>query len=485
MQNSNSQIYLFIIVAFVLALMLVGFIVTILYMYQRRQHRQEQMMTQMRDEYEQELLKSQLEIQETTFKNIAQEIHDNIGQTLSLVKLTLSTLPVEKDSAIYSTISDSKEMLNKAIFDLADLSKSLHTDRIAHVGLSEAIQFELNMLKKTGLFDTHLHVSGDIRSHDAQNEIFIFRITQEILNNIVKHSKANNIDVQLLFGHNLFTLTIKDDGVGFDMARVQQNGSPSGGVGLKSMRNRAKLIVSPAPAPQLLSNYHINCNLQKILTTMAVVNTKIRVAMADDHKLLRKALANLINSFDNFSIVLEADDGEELIKSISSQNLPDIVLLDVGMPKMNGYETAEWMRKHYPQVKVVALSMYNNENAVIRMLKLGVKGYIMKNIDPADLKTALDTIVSKGFFYSEYVTGKLVYALNSEESAVPITISEKERQFLKLACSEFTYKDIAERMFVSHRTIDDYRISLFEKLKVKTRVGLVLYAIKNGLVEMS
>jgi two-component system, NarL family, invasion response regulator UvrY len=209
------------------------------------------------------------------------------------------------------------------------------------------------------------------------------------------------------------------------------------------------------------------------------------VAMADDHKLLRKALANLINSFDNFSIVLEADDGEELIKSISSQNLPDIVLLDVGMPKMNGYETAEWMRKHYPQVKVVALSMYNNENAVIRMLKLGVKGYIMKNIDPADLKTALDTIVSKGFFYSEYVTGKLVYALNSEESAVPITISEKERQFLKLACSEFTYKDIAERMFVSHRTIDDYRISLFEKLKVKTRVGLVLYAIKNGLVEMS
>lgn len=218
---------------------------------------------------------------------------------------------------------------------------------------------------------------------------------------------------------------------------------------------------------------------------MAVVNTKIRVAMADDHKLLRKALANLINSFDNFSIVLEADDGEELIKSISSQTLPDIVLLDVGMPKMNGYETAEWMRKHYPQVKVVALSMYNNENAVIRMLKLGVKGYIMKNIDPADLKTALDTIVSKGFFYSEYVTGKLVYALNSEESAVPITISEKERQFLKLACSELTYKDIAERMFVSHRTIDDYRISLFEKLKVKTRVGLVLYAIKNGLVEMS
>jgi two-component system, NarL family, invasion response regulator UvrY len=218
---------------------------------------------------------------------------------------------------------------------------------------------------------------------------------------------------------------------------------------------------------------------------MAVANNKVKVAMADDHILLRKALASLIGSFDNYSIILQADDGAQLIKSINSQNMPDIVLLDVGMPVMNGYETAEWIRKNYPQIKVVALSMYNNENAVIRMLKLGVKGYIMKNIDPADLKNALDTIVAKGFFYSEYVTGKLVYALNSDEAgSVPIAISEKERQFLKLACSELTYKDIAEKMFVSHRTIDDYRISLFDKLKVKTRVGLVLYAIKNGLVEM-
>jgi two-component system, NarL family, sensor kinase len=229
----DKEIYVLVVAGIILALLLVGFIVTILFLYQRRQHRQEQMMTEMKDEYEQELLKSQLEIQETTFKNIGQEIHDNIGQTLSLVKLTLSTLPVTKDSPVYETIRDSKEMLNKAILDLADLSKSLHTDRIAQIGIAEAIQFELNMLNRTGLFKADMKVKGDIRNLDDQ---------KEILNNIVKHSKASSILITLFFREEKFLLEVADNGVGFDTVKMQNSGSPTSGVGLRSMKNRAKLI---------------------------------------------------------------------------------------------------------------------------------------------------------------------------------------------------------------------------------------------------
>jgi two-component system, NarL family, invasion response regulator UvrY len=211
----------------------------------------------------------------------------------------------------------------------------------------------------------------------------------------------------------------------------------------------------------------------------------IKVAITDDHILIRKGLAGLINSFQNYTVLFEADNGIELIKKINKHNLPDIVVLDVNMPEMDGYETAKWLRKNYPYINVLALSMFNNESAVIQMLKLGVKGYVMKNAEPEELRSALDAVVQKGFYYSEFVTGRLVHALNNEEgeqSKKAIHLSEKELTFLKLVCSEMTYKDIALQMCVSHRTVDDYRISLFEKLTVRTRVGLVLYAIKSGIV---
>lgn len=214
---------------------------------------------------------------------------------------------------------------------------------------------------------------------------------------------------------------------------------------------------------------------------------KIKVVVADDHVLIRKGLVGLINSFDNYTVLFEANNGLELVKQINKHNLPEMVVLDVNMPDMDGFETAKWLRKYYPYINVLALSMYNNESTVIRMLKLGVKGYIMKNTDPEELKSALDAIVSKGFYYSEFVTGRLVHALNSDENGdgkKQPSLSEKELIFLNLVCSEMTYKDIAQKMCVSHRTVDDYRISLFDKLSVKTRVGLVLYAIKSGLVSV-
>jgi DNA-binding NarL/FixJ family response regulator len=216
---------------------------------------------------------------------------------------------------------------------------------------------------------------------------------------------------------------------------------------------------------------------------------EIKVVLVDDHVLLRNGLANLIDSFGGYKVLFEANNGKDFTDQLKPAIAPDIVLLDINMPEMDGYETALWLKKNYPLVKVLALSMYDNENAIIRMFKAGAKGYILKDCDPTELRAALDSINSKGFYYSEMVTGRLIHTINQldeDDNTVKnlIQLNDRELEFLKLVCSELTYKEIADKMFLSPRTIDGYRDALFEKLNVKTRVGLVMYAIKNGIVNL-
>lgn len=219
---------------------------------------------------------------------------------------------------------------------------------------------------------------------------------------------------------------------------------------------------------------------------MIKVNRKITVAIADDHSLLRNALAKLINTFEGYSIVVEADNGKDLRNKIRDHGIPDIVMLDVNMPEMDGFETTQWLHKTYPQVKVLALSMLSDERTIIKMFRLGAKGYLLKNTDPEELKTALDSLVNKDVYLSEYVSGKLVSGLHmdADQPSGEAVLNEKEREFLRWSCSELSYKEIAEKLFLSPRTVDDYRKSLFNKLKVNSRVGLAIYAIKQGLVEI-
>lgn len=217
--------------------------------------------------------------------------------------------------------------------------------------------------------------------------------------------------------------------------------------------------------------------------------SKASVAVVDDHVLLRNGLANLIRSLDSYAVLFEADNGKDFIEQLKPHYKPDIVLMDINMPKMDGYETALWLKRNYPGIKVLALSMYDNENSVIRMMKNGAKGYILKDIEPNEFRRALDSLISKGYYYSELITGKLIHAVsNLDEPEQPIRslimLNDREIEFLKLACTEMTYKEIAEKMFLSARTIDGYRDALFEKLCVKSRVGLVMYAIKTGIVNI-
>jgi len=231
MQGQFPEIYILIVIGSVVALLLIGFIVAMVIIYRKKQYN-----------HEQELLKTQLEIQEHVFKDISQEIHDNIGQVLSVIKLTLASAPVYKDDPAYEYVQDSKTMISGVIEDISDLSKSLHPDRVLKIGIAEAVQFELAKLEKIGLFKTTMKHPEKHIVLSTKNEIFLFRIMQEILNNIVKHSGAKNVSVVMSFDGENTGIVIKDDGKGFDVEKTLQKSSMERGIGLSSMMNRTKMI---------------------------------------------------------------------------------------------------------------------------------------------------------------------------------------------------------------------------------------------------
>ena len=212
---------------------------------------------------------------------------------------------------------------------------------------------------------------------------------------------------------------------------------------------------------------------------------KKTIVIVDDHLLIAKALRGIIANFDQFEVLYECQNGQELIDKFSDEkNIPNIVLLDISMPIMNGFETAQWIKENHPNVLIMALSMQDDDQSVIRMVKNGSKGYLLKNAHPAELERALNGLVSKGFYYPEWAASKVIESLGgnqiNDKNEDLIHLTEREKEFLKYSVTEMNYKEISEKMCCSPRTVESYRDNLFEKLELKTRVGLAVYALKNG-----
>jgi two-component system invasion response regulator UvrY len=214
----------------------------------------------------------------------------------------------------------------------------------------------------------------------------------------------------------------------------------------------------------------------------------VKLGFVDDHRLFRKGLISLVTlSLPDVQIILEADDGFALQNLIDPKLLPDIILMDIHMPNINGYDAVKWLTDHYPDIKILVVSMVEDENSILTMVKGGVKGYLTKGADQREIVTAIQTIYDGGFYYTDFLTGKLVHALQNSQSlksGSQILLNERELEFLQYVCSDETYNEIAKKMFLSPKTIDGYRDALFEKLQVRSRVGLAIYAIKNGHVNL-
>ena len=247
MLQDENKIILALIIGTIVFILLGGFIMAILLLYNKRKQKHLQEKQLMQSQFEQELLQTQLEIQEQTLKTISEEIHDNVGQILSLAKLNLNTLQQGEDKKI----QDTKNLVSKAINDLRNLSRSIHGDRIAQLGLQQSVEDELNILQNSGQFTTALKITGNNYKLAPQKEMVLFRIVQEALNNAVKYSKAKNITVQLNYQPELFSITISDDGIGFNAAALPADKT---GIGLTSMQNRAALIGGSYSMQSLINN---------------------------------------------------------------------------------------------------------------------------------------------------------------------------------------------------------------------------------------
>lgn len=213
----------------------------------------------------------------------------------------------------------------------------------------------------------------------------------------------------------------------------------------------------------------------------------IKVAIADDHKIFRKGVILSLRQYTNIKFIQEADNGDDLIQNISTE-LPDVILMDLKMPVKDGIETTKYINKHFPSVRIIILTMYEDERFVGHLMDSGANGYLLKSTDATEIKKAIIDVMRTGFYLNNFVNKVLIkknYAkqkfnpnLNSE-----IVISEREKEVLTLVCMEYTAQEIAQKMDISARTVEAIKDRLMERFSVKNSVGLVFYAMKNSLID--
>lgn len=212
---------------------------------------------------------------------------------------------------------------------------------------------------------------------------------------------------------------------------------------------------------------------------------KINVAIVDDHVLFTGALSEMVNQLEKYVVSFRAENGKDFIEKFRSNeyNTPEIILLDLNMPLMDGFETLTWIKNNKLKSKVLILSMNDDEQGIVRSIRLGANGYLLKNVSPSTLEHAMGSIIDEGFYHNDIVSNALLHSMKRKSNNVIDELKTNELTFLRLACTDRTYKEIAEEMNLSHKTVDGYRKNLFEKLNVKSRVGLVLFAMQHKLIE--
>ncbi|WP_341839803.1 response regulator transcription factor [Chitinophaga caseinilytica] len=215
----------------------------------------------------------------------------------------------------------------------------------------------------------------------------------------------------------------------------------------------------------------------------------IKVAIADDHKIFRSGVIQTLTPYENINVVFEAEDGEHLLQIMQDQ-LPDVILMDLKMPKMDGIQATIKVREKYPQVKIIILTMYEDDNFIVHLVENGANAYLLKNSEPEEIYEAICTTYEKGFYFNENVNLALLKKVlhKNKQQFKPtfkneVQLTDRELEVLKLICSEQTTQEISEQIFLSPRTVEGLRQKLLEKLGVKNTVGLVLYAFRNGLIE--
>ena len=219
------------------------------------------------------------------------------------------------------------------------------------------------------------------------------------------------------------------------------------------------------------------------------MDSLIRIAIADDHELFRKGMAAILNVNSKMEVVIEAENGLELLKALKETSDPDVVLLDLEMPVMDGFKTLEEIKNRNSEIKVILLSMHSDERFVLHFMESGANAFLHKNTSPQEVESAILKVMESGFYFNDSVSKTLLKGVQKKNTALPnlpgnVSLNEREIEVLKLLCMELTTAEIADKLFLSPRTIEGYRKQLFEKTGAKNIAGLVIYAIRMGLVSV-
>lgn len=433
--------------------------------------------------YENEVLWALYEIREQELSEVARTVCDDISQLLYAVRVQLSSIARSSTTAD-PALEESSELVGTAIQGLRHVRRYT-TSRSADWESMALIEMLNDELKTTGGPNCPgtFRVKGKPFVLNQGTELIVRRMLQEILGSVQSRTQSQPLDVEVIYADSEIHFVVTFDG---PLVPLESSaGLQVAGLSRHCLSERAALLggdikIQTGPAAT---------RLELIIPKKSVVmNNTTKVALVEDHTMVRRALVRLLEDM-GFSVCLDCSDGQDLMNRIDRNNLPDVVLMDINMPVMNGYETTRWLSDTFPLVKVLALSMLDREEDVIRMIRNGARGYIVKDSDPAVLNKAINTLMTEHFYYSDLLSGALVHRIRKmdEEGLGGGTVKLKEREveFLKYACTEMTYKQIADVMCLSPRTVDGYRDDLFEKLAVTSRVGLVLYAIKNGIVSIN
>jgi len=214
---------------------------------------------------------------------------------------------------------------------------------------------------------------------------------------------------------------------------------------------------------------------------------KIKIAIADDYKIFREGLKVSLSQDDNLQFLLEAENGEDLLKAIDSKQ-PDVIIMDLKMPIMDGMEATQLVRKKYPGIKVLVVSMYEDDKFIIHLMEIGANGYLLKNAEPDEIRKAIYTVHENGYYFNDLVNKALLKKLVLKNNIKPsfnenVELTERELEVLKLICEEKTAAEIAKQIFLSPRSVEGIRQRLIEKIGVRNTAGIVMFAVKNGLAD--